>query len=59
MSPTPLERLIDALQTAVLSAQAVERVSGDLTVESRRLVAAVEQMGRAAHALRTTTGGAK
>jgi hypothetical protein len=50
MSVTPLERLIDALQIAVLSAQAVDRATHDLSPESRRLVAAVKRAGLCAHA---------
>jgi hypothetical protein len=57
MSVTPLERLIDALQIAVLSAQAVDRATHDLSPESRRLVAAVQRAGLWAHALRD--GGAR
>ena len=53
---TPLERLIDALQSALLSAQAVEQAGHDLTDESRHLLNAVQQMGRCVHELHPTAG---
>jgi hypothetical protein len=58
MSPhsSPLEQLIDALQAAVLSAQAVALATPDLSPESRRLVAAVTRAGLCAHALRDGAG---
>jgi hypothetical protein len=51
---TPLERLIDALQSALLSAQTVDRTAHDLSDESRRLVEAVKRAGRCARALRAS-----
>jgi hypothetical protein len=54
MSTTPLERLIDALQSALLSAQTVDRNAHDLSDESRRLIEAVKRAGLCAHALRAS-----
>lgn len=56
MSMTPLERLIDALQTALLSAQTVTLATHDLSDESRQLVNAVHQAARCAHEMRTEAG---
>jgi hypothetical protein len=53
MSATPLEHLIDALQTALLAAQAVDRATPDLSDESRVLVHAVQAAARCADELRT------
>lgn len=52
MSNTPLERLIDALQTALISAQALDRHAHTFSEESLELVEAVKLAGRCAHTLR-------
>lgn len=52
MSNTPLERLIDALQTALISAQALDRHAHTFSEESLELVEAVKLAGRCPHTLR-------
>lgn len=49
-APTPLGRLIDALQTALLSAQVVERNAHSLSDESHQLLTAVQLAARSVHA---------
>jgi hypothetical protein len=48
----PLEQLIDALQTALLTAQSVQRNARDLSEESLQLLNAVKRAGTSAHELR-------
>jgi hypothetical protein len=48
----PLKQLIDALQTAALTAQSVERNARDLSDESLELLNAVRRAGTSAHQLR-------
>lgn len=56
--PTPLERLIDALQTALLTAQTVQLNAHQLADDSTHLRNAVAAAGEHVHALRPDkTGG--
>jgi hypothetical protein len=50
--PRPLEQLIDALQTALLTAQSLQRNARDLSDDSLRLLDAVKRAGTSAHKLR-------
>ena len=55
------ERLINALQTALVTAQLVHQQSHDLTDDAARLLNAVQRASQAAHEFRPTdgqTGGA-
>lgn len=61
-SPTPLERLIDALQAALLTAQSIHRGAHDLAGESDQLLNAVQRAGLAVQDFRPPTdrkGGAQ
>jgi hypothetical protein len=48
----PLRQLIDALQTALLTAQSVERNARDVSSESLELLNAIKRAGTSAHQLR-------
>jgi hypothetical protein len=55
--PTPLERLIDALQTALVTAQAVEERAHEQADDCTQLRNAIARAGQHAHQLRPMKGG--
>jgi hypothetical protein len=48
----PLKQLIDALQTALLTAQSVEQNARNVSSESLELLNAIKRAGTSAHQLR-------